>query len=49
MMTVVRHWTRLLREFVAAPALQTLKVRLDGALRSLSYLKAFLPMARGLD
>jgi len=30
---VVRHWHRLPREVVGAPSLQTLQVRLDGALR----------------
>ena len=29
---VVRHWHRLPREAVGAPSLQTLQVRLDGAL-----------------
>lgn len=32
MMTVVRHWNRLLREILDASSLQTLEVRLDGAL-----------------
>ena len=32
---VVRHWTRLPREAVAAPSLAVLKVRLDGALSNL--------------
>ena len=32
---VVRHWHRLPREVVDAPSLQTLKVRLDGALSNL--------------
>ena len=31
-MSVVKHWTRLPREVVDAPSLETLKVRLDGAL-----------------
>ena len=30
--SVVRHWHRLPREVVDAPSLETLKVRLDGAL-----------------
>jgi len=29
---VVRHWHRLPREGVGAPSLETLQVRLDGAL-----------------
>ena len=29
---VVRHWNRLPREVMGAPLLETLKVRLDGAL-----------------
>lgn len=49
MMTVVRHWNRLLREAVCAPSLQTLKVRLNGALSNLTSLKASLPTARGVD
>ncbi|KFZ57651.1 hypothetical protein N321_08829, partial [Antrostomus carolinensis] len=32
---VVKHWNRLPREVVDAPSLQTLKVRLDGALSNL--------------
>ena len=32
---VVRHWHRLLREAVAAPSLEVLKARLDGALSTL--------------
>jgi len=34
-MIVVRHWNRLLREFLAALFLELLKARLDGALRYL--------------
>ncbi|KAK4814256.1 hypothetical protein QYF61_012760 [Mycteria americana] len=34
-MRVVKHWNRLPREMVDAPSLETLKVRLDGALSSL--------------
>jgi len=34
-MRVVRHWNRLPREAVDAPSLETLKVRLDGALSNL--------------
>ncbi|KFZ49090.1 hypothetical protein N321_11021, partial [Antrostomus carolinensis] len=32
---VVRHWSRLPREVVDAPSLETFKARLDGALGSL--------------
>jgi len=32
MMRVVKHWHRLLRELVDALALETLQVRLEGAL-----------------
>ncbi|KAK4824777.1 hypothetical protein QYF61_019203 [Mycteria americana] len=34
-MSVVKHWHRLPREVVDAPSLETLKVRLDGALSNL--------------
>jgi len=34
-MRVVKHWNRLPREVVDAPSLETLKVRLDGALNNL--------------
>ena len=34
-MRVVKHWKRLPREVVDAPALETFKVRLDRALRNL--------------
>jgi len=34
-MRVVRHWNRLPREVVDAPSVETLKVRLDGALSNL--------------
>jgi len=30
--TVMKHWNRLLRKVVDAPSLETLKVRLEGAL-----------------
>ncbi|KAK4831311.1 LOW QUALITY PROTEIN: hypothetical protein QYF61_016800, partial [Mycteria americana] len=46
---VVRHWPRLPREVVDAPSLETFKVRLDGALSNLIWLKMSLPMAGGLD
>jgi len=38
MIRVVRHWHRLPREVVDAPHLETLKVRLDGALSNLMEL-----------
>ncbi|KFQ36676.1 hypothetical protein N332_13081, partial [Mesitornis unicolor] len=34
-MRVVKHWNRLPREVMEAPALETFKVRLDGALSNL--------------
>ena len=34
-MRVVRHWTRLPREVVAAPCLAVFQARLDGALSNL--------------
>jgi len=34
-MWVVRHWNTLPGEVVAAPSLEVLKARLDGALRNL--------------
>ena len=42
---VVRHWHRLPRKAVDAPSLEALKARLDGALGSLSWWGAALPMA----
>jgi len=44
---VVRHWTRLPREAVAAPSLTVFKARLDGALSNLVWWKMSLPMAEG--
>jgi len=41
---VVRHWHRP-REVEDAPSLMVLKARLDGALGSLSWWGAALPMA----
>ena len=35
---VVRHWNTLPREVADAPALETFKVRLDGALSNLTEL-----------
>jgi len=41
----VRPWHRLAREAVGAPSLEALKATLDGALGSLSWWVAALPMA----
>ncbi|KAK4829371.1 hypothetical protein QYF61_003494 [Mycteria americana] len=41
-MRVVRHWHRLPREVVEAPSLEPFKVRLDGALSNLLWLKMSL-------
>jgi len=49
MIRVMRHWSRLLREVVDAPSLETLKVRLDGALSNLIYLWVSLFTAGELD
>jgi len=46
---VVKPWHRLPREVVDAPSLETLKVRLGGALSNLIWLKMSLLIARGLD
>jgi len=45
---VVKHWYRFPREVVDAPSLETFKVRLDGALSSLIWLKVSLLTAEGL-
>jgi len=45
---VVKHWHRLPREVVDAPSLETFKVRLNGALRNLIWLKISLLTAGGL-
>jgi len=49
MMRVVKPWHRLPREVGDAPFLETFKVRLDGALSNLIYLKMSLLIAGGLD
>ncbi|KAK4832697.1 hypothetical protein QYF61_025158 [Mycteria americana] len=46
-MRVVKHWPRLPREVVDAPSLETFKVRLDGALSNLIWLKMSLLIAGG--
>jgi len=46
-MRVMKHWYRFPREVVDAPALETLKVRLDGALSNLVWLKMSLLIAGG--
>jgi len=45
---VVKHWNRLPREVVEAPSLETLRVRLDGALSNLIQLQMSLLTAGGL-
>jgi len=47
-MRVVKPWHGLPREAVDAPSLETLKPRLDGALRTLIQVKMSLLMAGGL-
>jgi len=46
---VVKHWSRLSREVVDAPPLESFKVRLHGALSNLIELKMALLTAEGLD
>jgi len=46
---VVQHWNRLPIEVVDAPSLETFKVRLDGALSNLIYLKMSLLIAGELE
>ena len=45
---VVRHWHGLPREVVDVPSLETFKVRVDGALSNLVWLKMALLTAEGL-
>jgi len=47
--SVVKCWNRLPREVVDALSLETSKVRLDGALSNLIYLKMSLLIAGELD
>ena len=44
-MRVVRHWNGLPSEAVDAPSLEAFKARLDGAVSSLVWLEASLPIA----
>jgi len=46
---VVKPWPRSPREVVDAPSLETVKVRLDGALSNLDWLKMSWLMAGGLE
>jgi len=48
-MRVVKHWHWFPREVVNAPPLETLNVRLDGALSNLTELKMSLLTAGGLN
>jgi len=48
-MTVVKWWNRLPREVVDAPSLEAFKVRFDGTLSTLVYLKMSLLTAGELD
>lgn len=46
---VVKHWHTLPKDRVDAPSLETLRVRLDGALSNLLMLKMFLLICRELE
>ena len=46
---MVKHWHRLPREVVDASSLATFKVRLDGTLSNLIWLKMSLLTDSGLD
>lgn len=37
MLSVMKYWLRLFREVMVAPSLETLKVRLSGALSNLIF------------
>lgn len=41
MVRLVRHWTKLLRETVDSPSLETSVVRLDGVLTGVSSYQSF--------
>jgi len=47
-MRVVKHWHSLPREVADGPSLETFKVKLDGALSNLIWLKMSLLTAEGL-
>lgn len=46
---MVRHWNRLPREAVDAPALAVLKARLDKALSDMVWWEVSLPIAEGVE
>ena len=45
----MRHWNRLPRDVVDVGSLETLKVRLEGALSNLSWLEVSLSIAGELS
>lgn len=48
-MLVVKHWNKLPREVVDSPSLKTFKIRLDGAVSNLIWLKMSLLIVEELD
>jgi len=46
---MVKHWNRFPREVVHVPSLKKFKVRCDGALSNLIYLKMSLLIEEWLD
>jgi len=48
-MKLLKHWNGLPREVVEAPSLETFKVRLDGLLSNLIWLKMSLFTPCGLN